>query len=103
MIVYILKYLLAVLMLDDDILISFPDVSFAFSVWKVIKSATVWLSAFWLEIITNFENVALLYILVASKQFPDQIVGFVSRKHISTAAGDYIYGSLDPKITGGDR
>lgn len=25
MIVYILKYLLAVLMLDDDILISFPD------------------------------------------------------------------------------
>lgn len=53
MIVYILKYLLAVLMLDDDILISFPDVSFAFSVWKVIKSATVWLTAFWLEIITS--------------------------------------------------
>lgn len=45
MIIYILKYLLAVLMLDDDILISFPDVSFAFSVWKVIKSATVWLTA----------------------------------------------------------
>lgn len=45
MIVYILKYLLAVLMLADDMLISFPDVSFAFSVWKVIKSATVWLTA----------------------------------------------------------
>lgn len=45
MIVYVLKCLVAVLMLDDDMLISVPDISFAFSVWKVIKWATVWLAA----------------------------------------------------------
>ena len=28
--------ILAVLMLDDDTLVSVPDISFAFSVWKVI-------------------------------------------------------------------
>lgn len=63
----------AVLMLDDDTLISVPDISFAFSVWK---------------------------------QFPDQIVGFVPRKHVVTAGGTYSYGSFelqDPEIGGGDR
>lgn len=63
----------AVLMLDDDTLVSVPDISFAFSVWK---------------------------------QFPDQIVGFVPRKHVNTAGGVYSYGSFelqDPEIGGGDR
>ncbi|XP_056328245.1 exostosin-like 2 isoform X2 [Danio aesculapii] len=63
----------AVLMLDDDILLSVPDISFAFSVWK---------------------------------QFPDQIVGFVPRKHVSSASGVYSYGSFelqDPDKGGGDR
>ncbi|XP_041847857.1 exostosin-like 2 [Melanotaenia boesemani] len=63
----------AVLMLDDDILISVPDISFAFSVWK---------------------------------QFPDQIVGFVPRKHVSTPGGVYSYGSFelqDPEMAGGDK
>ncbi|XP_077470793.1 exostosin-like 2 isoform X2 [Stigmatopora argus] len=48
----------AVLMLDDDVLLSVSDISFAFSVWK---------------------------------QFPDQIVGFVPRKHVETAPGVYNY------------
>uniref|UniRef100_A0A8C7Y7W8 Exostosin-like 2 n=1 Tax=Oryzias sinensis TaxID=183150 RepID=A0A8C7Y7W8_9TELE len=63
----------AVLMLDDDTLISVPDISFAFSVWK---------------------------------QFTDQIVGFVPRKHVSTPAGVYSYGSFelqDPETAGGDK
>ncbi|CAB1454568.1 unnamed protein product [Pleuronectes platessa] len=63
----------AVLMLDDDTLVSVPDISFALSVWK---------------------------------QFSDQIVGFVPRKHISTPGGVYSYGSFelqDPETAGGDR
>lgn len=63
----------AVLMLDDDTLISVPDICFAFSVWK---------------------------------QFPDQIVGFVPRKHVSTENGVYSYGSFElqnPETSGGDR
>ncbi|XP_051990177.1 exostosin-like 2 [Xyrauchen texanus] len=63
----------AILMLDDDLLVSVPDISFAFSVWK---------------------------------QFPDQIVGFVPRKHVTTASGVYSYGSFelqDPDRGGGDR
>ncbi|KAJ8383341.1 hypothetical protein AAFF_G00222010 [Aldrovandia affinis] len=62
----------AVLMLDDDTLVSAPDLSFAFSVWKL---------------------------------FPEQIVGFVPRKHVTTASGVYSYGSFelqDPE-RGGDR
>lgn len=62
----------AVLMLDDDTLVSVPDVSFAFSVWK---------------------------------QFSDQIVGFVPRKHVATTSGVYSYGSFelqDPESSGGD-
>ncbi|XP_010864815.2 exostosin-like 2 [Esox lucius] len=63
----------AVLMLDDDTLVSVPDISFAYSVWK---------------------------------QFPEQIVGFVPRKHVATASGIYSYGSFelqDPEMGGGDR
>ncbi|KAL4656105.1 exostosin-like 2 [Arapaima gigas] len=63
----------ATLMLDDDVLISVPDISFAFSVWK---------------------------------QFSEQIVGFVPRKHVATASGIYSYGSFelqDPEEGGGDR
>ncbi|CAG07671.1 unnamed protein product, partial [Tetraodon nigroviridis] len=63
----------AVLMLDDDILLSVPDISFAFSVWK---------------------------------QFSEQIVGFVPRKHVLTSRGVYSYGSFelqDPQTAGGDR
>ncbi|XP_034410462.1 exostosin-like 2 isoform X3 [Cyclopterus lumpus] len=63
----------AVLMLDDDTLVSVPDISFAFSVWK---------------------------------QFSDQIVGFVPRKHVSTPGGVYSYGSFelqDPETAGGDK
>ncbi|XP_040910459.1 exostosin-like 2 isoform X2 [Toxotes jaculatrix] len=63
----------AVLMLDDDTLVSVPDICFAFSVWK---------------------------------QFPDQIVGFVPRKHVSTPGGVYSYGSFelqDPETAGGDK
>ncbi|XP_030063344.1 exostosin-like 2 isoform X2 [Microcaecilia unicolor] len=52
----------AVLMMDDDTLVSAHDVAFAFSVWQ---------------------------------QFPDQIVGFVPRKHISTPSGVYSYGSFE--------
>ncbi|XP_077454484.1 exostosin-like 2 [Stigmatopora argus] len=48
----------AVLMLDDDILLSVVDISFAFTVWQ---------------------------------EFPDQIVGFVPRKHVETTPGVYIY------------
>lgn len=62
----------AVLMLDDDTLVSVPDVSFAFSVWK---------------------------------QFPDQIVGFVPRKHVFAENGVYSYGSFElqnPENSGGD-
>ena len=39
------------------------------------------------------------------QQFPDQIVGFVPRKHVVTA-GLYSYGSFelqDPELGGGDR
>ncbi|XP_068594252.1 exostosin-like 2 [Cebidichthys violaceus] len=63
----------AVLMLDDDTLVSVPDISFAFSVWK---------------------------------QFSDQIVGFVPRKHVSTPGGVFSYGSFelqDPETAGGDK
>lgn len=63
----------AVLMVDDDTLVSVPDISFAFSVWK---------------------------------QFPDQIVGFVPRKHVSSPGGVYSYGSFelqDPEKGGGDK
>ncbi|MBN3307312.1 EXTL2 protein, partial [Amia calva] len=63
----------AVLMLDDDTLISTPDIDFAFSVWK---------------------------------QFPDQIVGFVPRKHVTTPSGVYSYGSFelqDPAAGQGDH
>ncbi|XP_053324806.1 exostosin-like 2 [Spea bombifrons] len=52
----------AVLMMDDDTLVSAYDVSFAFSVWQ---------------------------------QFPDQIVGFVPRKHVSSSSGIYSYGSYE--------
>ncbi|XP_068605150.1 exostosin-like 2 [Brachionichthys hirsutus] len=63
----------ALLMLDDDTMISGPDSSFAFSVWK---------------------------------QFPDQIVGFVPRKHVVASGGVYTYGSYelrDPETSGGDK
>ncbi|XP_075473091.1 exostosin-like 2 isoform X2 [Ascaphus truei] len=52
----------AVLMMDDDTLVSAYDVSFAFSIWQ---------------------------------QFPDRIVGFVPRKHISSPSGIYSYGSFE--------
>ncbi|KAJ8274012.1 hypothetical protein COCON_G00086370 [Conger conger] len=63
----------AVLMLDDDTLVSVPDLSFAFSVWKL---------------------------------FPEQIVGFIPRKHVTSASGVYSYGSFelqDPEEGAGDR
>ncbi|KAM3605058.1 uncharacterized protein V6R79_019903 [Siganus canaliculatus] len=62
-----------VLMLDDDTMVSVPDISFAFSVWR---------------------------------QFPDQIVGFVPRKHVSTPGGVYSYGSFelqDSETARGDK
>nr|XP_033772465.1 exostosin-like 2 isoform X2 [Geotrypetes seraphini] len=62
----------AVLMMDDDTLVSAHDLAFAFSVWQ---------------------------------QFPDQIVGFVPRKHISTPSGIYSYGSFElqsPESGAGD-
>ncbi|KAK7945670.1 hypothetical protein WMY93_001398 [Mugilogobius chulae] len=62
----------AVLMLDDDTLVSVPDINFAFSVWK---------------------------------QFPDQIVGFVPRKHVLTDKRIYSYGSFElqnTEMSGGD-
>ncbi|XP_036622076.1 exostosin-like 2 isoform X1 [Trichosurus vulpecula] len=57
----------AVLMVDDDMLISAHDLVFAFSVWQ---------------------------------QFPDQIVGFVPRKHVPTASGVYSYGGFELQIPG---
>ncbi|KAJ1171641.1 hypothetical protein NDU88_003501 [Pleurodeles waltl] len=62
----------AILMMDDDTLVSAHDVTFAFSVWK---------------------------------QFPDQIVGFVPRKHILTSSGIYSYGGFElqaPELGNGD-
>ncbi|XP_015451077.1 exostosin-like 2 isoform X2 [Pteropus alecto] len=57
----------AVLMVDDDMLISAQDLLFAFSVWQ---------------------------------QFPDQIVGFVPRKHVSTSSGVYSYGGFELQTPG---
>lgn len=57
----------AVLMVDDDTLISAQDLVFAFSVWQ---------------------------------QFPDQIVGFVPRKHVSTSSGVYSYGGFELQTPG---
>ncbi|XP_010973430.2 exostosin-like 2 isoform X2 [Camelus dromedarius] len=57
----------AVLMIDDDMLISAQDLVFAFSVWQ---------------------------------QFPDQIVGFVPRKHVSTSSGVYSYGGFELQTPG---
>ncbi|KAM4640618.1 exostosin-like 2 isoform 2-T2 [Discoglossus pictus] len=57
----------AVLMMDDDTLISAYDVSFAFSIWQ---------------------------------DFPDRIVGFVPRKHISSESGVYSYGSFELQALG---
>uniref|UniRef100_A0A6I8PUW3 Exostosin-like 2 n=1 Tax=Xenopus tropicalis TaxID=8364 RepID=A0A6I8PUW3_XENTR len=54
----------AVLMMDDDTLVSAYDISFAFSIWQ---------------------------------QFPDRIVGFVPRKHVSSPSGIYSYGSFELK------
>ncbi|XP_029474150.1 exostosin-like 2 [Rhinatrema bivittatum] len=62
----------AVLMMDDDTLVSAHDLAFAFSVWQ---------------------------------QFPDQIIGFVPRKHIRSPSGIYSYGGFDlqiPKSGNGD-
>ncbi|XP_053552547.1 exostosin-like 2 [Bombina bombina] len=52
----------AVLMMDDDTLVSAFDLTFAFSIWQ---------------------------------EFPDRIVGFVPRKHISSESGIYSYGSFE--------
>lgn len=63
----------AVLMVDDDTLISAQDLAFAFSIWQ---------------------------------QFPDQIVGFVPRKHVSTSSGIYSYGGFElqtPGLGDGDQ
>nr|XP_061795368.1 exostosin-like 2 [Nerophis lumbriciformis] len=62
----------AVLMLDDDILLSVSDISFAFRIWK---------------------------------QSPDQIVGFVPRRHAETAPGVYTYGGseLSDPQNGGEK
>ncbi|XP_054420778.1 exostosin-like 2 [Pteronotus mesoamericanus] len=63
----------AVLMVDDDMLISAQDLAFAFSVWQ---------------------------------QFPDQIVGFVPRKHVTTSSGVYSYGGFElqtPGLGDGDQ
>ncbi|CAD7690670.1 unnamed protein product [Nyctereutes procyonoides] len=57
----------AVLMVDNDTLISTQDLVFAFSVWQ---------------------------------QFPDQIVGFVPRKHVSTSSGIYSYGGFELQTPG---
>ncbi|XP_008049231.1 exostosin-like 2 isoform X1 [Carlito syrichta] len=57
----------AVLVVDDDTLISAQDLVFAFSVWQ---------------------------------QFPDQIVGFVPRKHVSTSSGLYSYGGFELQTPG---
>lgn len=46
------------------------------------------------------------HILRSTQQFPDQIVGFVPRKHVSTLGGVYSYGSFelqDPETAGGDK
>uniref|UniRef100_A0A6J0TA45 Exostosin-like 2 n=1 Tax=Pogona vitticeps TaxID=103695 RepID=A0A6J0TA45_9SAUR len=63
----------AVLMMDDDTLVSAYDLVFAFSIWQ---------------------------------QFPDQIVGFVPRKHLPSPSGIYSYGSFElqsPSTGNGDQ
>ncbi|XP_061489827.1 exostosin-like 2 [Rhineura floridana] len=63
----------AVLMMDDDTLVSAHDLVFAFSIWQ---------------------------------QFPDQIVGFVPRKHLPSLSGIYSYGSFElqsPSNGNGDQ
>ncbi|XP_053247586.1 exostosin-like 2 [Podarcis raffonei] len=57
----------AVLMMDDDTLVSAHDLVFAFSIWQ---------------------------------QFPDQIVGFVPRKHLPSSSGIYSYGSFELQSPG---
>ncbi|XP_034979512.1 exostosin-like 2 [Zootoca vivipara] len=57
----------AILMMDDDTLVSAHDLVFAFSIWQ---------------------------------QFPDQIVGFVPRKHLPSSSGIYSYGSFELQSPG---
>lgn len=90
-------------MLDDDTLLSVPDVSFAFSVWKVTNrnGGRMYVHAACGE--QSFEMCALFSAL---QQFSEQIVGFVPRKHVITSGGVYSYGSFelqDPESAGGDR
>lgn len=85
-------------MLDDDTLLSAPDVGFAFSVWKVrnLNSSLLYVQ----HRIFKCDFFPLL------QQFSEQIVGFVPRKHILTSGGVYSYGSFelqDPESAGGDR
>eukprot|EP00118_Oscarella_pearsei_P014089 m.118686 g.118686 ORF g.118686 m.118686 type:complete len:336 (+) comp37656_c0_seq3:57-1064(+) len=59
----------AVLIVDDDMLVSAGDLSFAFTLWQA---------------------------------FPDQIVGYVPRKHILSPSGVYSYGSYELETKAGD-
>lgn len=92
-------------MLDDDTLVSTPDLSFAFSVWKVVRSTKIQMKVVTLTLNCNIHSDTDWSCLV-SQQFPDQIVGFVPRKHVSTPGGVYSYGSFelqDPETSGGDK
>lgn len=68
-----------------------------------VKHHVVTLSALFKNTIVNKFILSLSF---APQQFPDQIVGFVPRKHVSTPGGVYSYGSFelqDPETAGGDR
>lgn len=87
-------------MLDDDTLLSVPDVSFAFSVWKVTNLTS--------SLCTSHvqSRVFKCAFFLPLQQFSEQIVGFVPRKHVLTSGGVYSYGSFelqDPESAGGDR
>lgn len=93
-------------MLDDDILLSVPDISFAFSIWKVtnLNINVMVVESNYGQCMCSVHNLSVFSSVL--QQFSEQIVGFVPRKHVLTSRGVYSYGSFelqDPETAGGDR
>ncbi|KAB1274180.1 Exostosin-like 2 [Camelus dromedarius] len=99
----------AVLMIDDDMLISAQDLVFAFSVWQRGESDLVCGTAVRKRSGVRYGGEEAIWCVVQQrlesrdafcKQFPDQIVGFVPRKHVSTSSGVYSYGGFELQTPG---
>uniref|UniRef100_F7FF04 Exostosin like glycosyltransferase 2 n=1 Tax=Ornithorhynchus anatinus TaxID=9258 RepID=F7FF04_ORNAN len=99
----------AVLMVDDDMLISAHDLIFAFSVWQLEKEtrSCFWCTHdMWKSALHFTTSAAFQASIHQSVQFPDQIVGFVPRKHVPTPSGIYSYGGFElqsPGFGSGDQ